>query len=270
MSNASTALDVTTPGPAGSVRTHLQPLLHSLGRNRIRYALDVEVYASYAERSARFPDYPVSGGSVSTWLITRATMLAPAPSAVPAALVKLQPGRRCRNQVWHGGRRPTDTAIASSSSSSSSFSSSHFPASPAAAALDGSRGDHSSTVASLLNSVQTVLRVIVAMAFVYTAAHWGDNAPQAYARQVAFMNEVVNPTLVALAPRSAPYLNKASAYLLNLVRVTFGPHLARLHRFKTTENADNVFTAPGGVSSNEWTEDKEGRLCKFKWMGMVL
>jgi hypothetical protein len=112
--------------------------------------------------------------------------------------------------------------------------------------------------------VHPAWREAVALVLVETTVDANKNEPQAAAvdRQATFMKDVVDPALVALAPGSAPHLNEANADMPDLVRASFGPNLARLRRVKAKWDADDVFYAPGGVGSDEWVLDPEGRLCR--------
>ncbi len=84
------------------------------------------------------------------------------------------------------------------------------------------------------------------------------------AAQHVRLDSVIDPTLRAQLPRSAPYLNEANYAQPDLVAEAFGLNLARLRRVKRKFDPRDLFYALYGVGSDAWAPDANGRLCRTR------
>ena len=72
------------------------------------------------------------------------------------------------------------------------------------------------------------------------------------------------PSVEKLTPRGAAYLNEADFQQSDFQRTIYGDNYEKLRNVKRKYDPSDIFYARTAVGSDEWTEDKEGRLCRVK------
>ncbi|KAA8571810.1 hypothetical protein EYC84_001775 [Monilinia fructicola] len=81
-------------------------------------------------------------------------------------------------------------------------------------------------------------------------------------RSQNFMTETIGPTLAALTPNGAAYLNEGDCQQPNWQEVFYGANYKLLNSIKAKYDPLDRFYALGAVGSDRWTENIDGHLCK--------
>jgi hypothetical protein len=102
--------------------------------------------------------------------------------------------------------------------------------------------------ASFADSVHQVWHSALWLTTLLTSWGW-DNHADIAARQTHLVH-VIQSALTALTPNAVPDVSVANPLAPDLVRATYGPHLARLGSVKWRYYQHNVFYTPYGVGSN--------------------
>lgn len=76
------------------------------------------------------------------------------------------------------------------------------------------------------------------------------------------MTETIGPTLAALTPNGAAYLNEGDCQQPNWQEVFYGANYKLLNSIKAKYDPLDRFYALGAVGSDRWTENIDGHLCK--------
>jgi hypothetical protein len=92
---------------------------------------------------------------------------------------------------------------------------------------------------------------------------WDWNIPRSeMADRVDYQTNVAEPSLVALSPDSATYLNEANFNMKNNQVEFYGPNLERLRAIKKRYDPESLFYALTAVGNEAWTQVADGRLCR--------
>ncbi len=242
---------ITAPGQSEQrVRAHLQPTVAFLDRHRVPYALNATADSSYYAHFDRFwgplPDarYPAAEYVTSRLLPRHVVVGAGDDSFQSSSSSSPPPSARALSALARAYR--------------------HIVAEPGWIAANigmttPRAGSAGAPVAP--NAVHPAWRSALALALIWVPYDFG--APAAMAARRERLVRVVDPALAALAGlRAPPYVNEAHVDMPDLVRASYGPHLARLRRVKAKYDADDLLYAPAGVGSDAWTPDADGRLCR--------
>jgi len=77
-----------------------------------------------------------------------------------------------------------------------------------------------------------------------------------------FMTETIIPSLAAITPNGAAYLNEADFQQPDWQDVFYGDNYSKLDEIKARYDPQDRFYALGAVGSDRWTEKVDGRLCR--------
>ncbi|KAL4802481.1 FAD-binding domain-containing protein [Aspergillus unguis] len=91
---------------------------------------------------------------------------------------------------------------------------------------------------------------------------WEWNAPQRMLEMQRKMTEEYVPRLAELAPGSGAYMNEGDFRQPDFQQAFYGQNYGRLRRVKAKYDPDDIFYALTAVGSEEWSQKKDGRLCR--------
>ncbi|KAI0205452.1 FAD-binding domain-containing protein [Astrocystis sublimbata] len=101
----------------------------------------------------------------------------------------------------------------------------------------------------------SVMDAVVANEFNYL--DWNANL-----KSIGQITNDLVPELESLTPCGAAYLNEADFQQPHWQKVFYGAHYSKLSHIKSKYDPKDLFYALGGVNSDRWTQELDGRLCK--------
>ncbi|RYP42643.1 hypothetical protein DL767_000012 [Monosporascus sp. MG133] len=102
---------------------------------------------------------------------------------------------------------------------------------------------------------ESIFNAVVATPFNHT--DW-----QANIRGVESITNDLLPPLEHLTPNGAAYLNEADFQQPDWQRVFYGVHFGKLSEIKSRYDPKDLFYVLGGVGSERWIQQADGRLCR--------